>query len=85
MRRTGAVRAGKEFYQPGRRAARGGGVLVVRDVDDPVAVADRNAGERRDIFSLEPALRRCRMKPVNRQHKKRRGERGGVFAAYPKR
>ncbi len=30
--------------------------LILRNLDDPVSASDRNAGEARGVFGIEPAL-----------------------------
>ena len=55
-RRTGALAAGEHPQQAGGGAAGRGGVLGLADVDDPGALADRNAGERHRIVRVELAL-----------------------------
>ena len=56
-RGAGALPAGEDFHKSGGHAARGGGIFVVGDVDDPGALAERDAGERRGVAGVELALR----------------------------
>ena len=46
----------KHLQQAGGGAARRGGELVLGDVDDPGALADRQAGQRHLVAGVEPAL-----------------------------
>ena len=57
LRGAGAGAAGKGLQQPRGAAGGGGGKLVVGDIDGPGALADGNAGQRRLIARIEPALR----------------------------
>ena len=55
-RRARALAAREDAQQTGGLAARRRGVLIVVDVDDPGAPADRHAGERHGVASVELAL-----------------------------
>ena len=57
LRRAGAGAAGEGLQQPRGAAGRGGRKLIVRDLDGPAALADRNARQRRLVMRLELALR----------------------------
>ena len=57
LRGAGAGAAGERLQQPRGAAGGGGGKLVVGDIDGPGALADGNAGQRRLILRIEPALR----------------------------
>ena len=54
-----AVRASEELQDARRCAACRGRELVLGNVDDPVAAADRDAGNAGGVLSFEPALRCC--------------------------
>ena len=56
LRGAGAGAAGERLQQSRGAAGGGGGKLVVGDIDGPGALADRNAGQRRLIARIEPAL-----------------------------
>jgi hypothetical protein len=56
-RRARSLAVGEHAQQAGGLAVRRRNVLIVGDVDDPVAAADRQAGERHDVTGVELALR----------------------------
>ena len=64
-RGAAALAAGEHPQQARGRAARRGGELVLGDVDDPGALADRHAGERDRVAGVQPALRQRR---IGRRH-----------------
>jgi hypothetical protein len=68
---TGA--AGKRLQQAGGAALGCGRERVVADFDGPGALADRDAGQRRLILRIQPALRGSRLR-------RQRGERDGAQA-----
>ncbi len=57
----------KKAQDAERAAGGGGGELVLGNLDDPIAAADRDAGQRGGIFRLQPALRRGDVSCVDRQ------------------
>ena len=61
LRRPRSGTAGERLQQARRAAEGGGGERVVGYVDGPGAAADGNAGQRRLILRVEPALREHRL------------------------
>ena len=66
-RGAAALAAGEDPQQAGGRAAGRGGELVLGDVDDPGALADRNAGQGHRVAGIEPALRHAPDRQPQRQ------------------
>ena len=80
------MRASEELQDARRCAACRGGELILGNFDDPVAAADRDAGNAGGVFSFEPALRGCDMGRIGgkdgRSDANRGREGGGAGTAY---
>src|SRR5664279_963326 len=69
MRGAGALAAGENPQQPRGLAAGLRVVLAVGYVDDPTALADRNAGERGGVLGVKLALGQSRRDDRGRQQR----------------
>ena len=81
LHRGGAAPGGEDLQDAEGAAGRRGRELILRNLDNPVSASDRNAGERRGVLGIEPALGGGEMSRVGRSgranNESRRGERRG--------
>jgi hypothetical protein len=76
LRRAGAGALRESLEQACRAALRGGRVGIIANLDRPGAATNRDAGKRRLILRIEPALCGGPGRPCGpqQQHRPRRGE-----------